>query len=203
MSGLPSPEKVVDYWIGDARDDAELAKKRTRVWFGKSDKVDAYLAENFTQIIAELAAGRADDWAAQGPVGRLGAIIVLDQFTRNIFRGKRGAFENDFRALFLCKDGLMKGDDKELSEVERQFFYLPLEHSERIADQKLCVDLFERLLREARPAFRPLAEGALDYAHQHKAVIDRFGRFPHRNAILGRDNTPEEEAYLAQPGSGF
>lgn len=203
MSGLPSPDKIVDYWIGDARDDAELAQKRKKVWFGKSEKVDTYLAENFTQIIAELAAGRADDWAAQGPTGRLGAIIVLDQFTRNVFRGKRGAFENDFKALFLCKDGLMRGDDKTLSEVERQFFYLPLEHSERTADQKLCVDLFESLLLDARPSFRPIVLDALDYARQHKAVIDEFGRFPHRNTILGRQNTPQEEAYLAKPGSGF
>lgn len=203
MSALPEPRKIIDYWIGDARNDAQIAAQRQRVWFGRSEKVDAYLTEHFVHVIAGLASGGADDWARQGATGRLAAIIVLDQFSRNVFRDTARAFENDFRALMLCKSGLRKGEDLRLSEIERLFFYMPLEHSESITDQQRSVDRFERLLAEARPEYQNMLKGCVDYALRHKAVIDRFGRFPHRNAVLGRQNTPEEDAFLSQPGSRF
>lgn len=200
---LVRPEDILAYWIGPADNDAGALEARHKLWFGKSDAADIEIAERFVPTLAALASGLAEDWAENGPHPRLAAIIALDQFSRNIFRGRAAAFENDRLALGLAKDGLMRGEDSGLSEVERAFFYLPVEHSERAADQVLSVQLFERLAEDARPEFRGFAETCLDYARQHKAVIDRFGRYPHRNAALGRQNTPEEEAYLAEPGAGF
>lgn len=198
-----SPDAILDDWIGGAAHDAVLAEARMRVWFGKSDAVDQDLRQRFLETIKALSAGLDQTWAERGARPRLAAIIAMDQFTRNIFRDTPDAFSLDDRALGLAKEGLVLGHDRELTEVEQVFFYLPLEHSERAADQQLCVDLMTQLVESARPAFKALAEGTLDYAVRHKAVIDQFGRFPHRNAILGRESTPEERAYLSKPGSGF
>ncbi|MEO0818075.1 MAG: DUF924 family protein [Pseudomonadota bacterium] len=198
-----SPDDILDDWIGPAAHDAVLAEARKRVWFGKSDAVDRDLEARYLPTIEALAAGLAETWAERGPRPRLAAIIAMDQFTRNIFRDTPNAFSLDSRALGLAKEGLVLGQDRELTEVEQMFFYLPLEHSERAADQQLSVDLFTRLAESARPPFKALVDDTLDYAHKHKAVIDQFGRFPHRNVILGRESTPEETAYLSQPGAGF
>jgi len=198
-----TPLDILDYWIGPARDNAEAAKRQHGLWFGKSAETDHEIAERFLPTLAALASGLADDWASRGPRARLAAIIALDQFTRNIFRGKRHAFENDHLALALTKAGLARRHHAGLMEVEQIFFYLPLEHSERAEDQALAVALCERLAHSARAEFVPLADSTLDYARRHQAVIERFGRFPHRNAALGRGNTPEETEYLSRPGAGF
>ena len=200
---IAAPEDVLAYWIGPAKDDPGALTAQNKLWFGKSDAVDRDIADRFLETLRVLANGLANDWASRGPQGRLAAIIVLDQFSRNLFRGLPDAFAQDRLALGLCKEGLVMGDDGGLSEVERVFFYLPLEHSERQADQALFVDLLQKLVKRARPAFRDYAERTLEYGHRHKAIIDRFGRFPHRNLPLGRINTPEEAAFLQQPGSGF
>jgi len=200
---LTAPEEVLGYWIGPTRESADQLKAYQRVWFGKDDTVDRQIADRFLETLRQLVSGKAYDWAEQGPRPRLAAIIVLDQFSRNLFRGLPDAFAQDDMALGLTKDGLMKGEDTELSEVERVFFYLPLEHSERQADQALCVSLMESLAASCRPGFEAYAADTLDYAQRHKAVIDRFGRFPHRNAVLGRESTVEERDFLSQPGSRF
>lgn len=200
---LATPDAILDFWIGPARHDAAALDARGPLWFGKSDAVDAEIAARFGETVTALANGVAETWAARGPRVRLAAIIALDQFPRNIHRGTPAAFAHDALALGLAKEGLMINADSELTEVEQVFFYLPLEHSERVADQALCVDLMTKLVASARPAFKPFAESTLDYAHRHKAVIDEFGRFPHRNPILARPSTPDERAYLAKPGAGF
>lgn len=197
------PDEILDYWIGPAAHDASLLEERMKLWFHKSDEVDSEIRTRFLSTIDHLMDGLAEDWAGRGPRTRLAAIIALDQFPRNIFRDTPQAFAYDRLALGLTKDGLLSHADEELTEVEQVFFYLPLEHSESMADQALCVGLMEDLVKSARPAFKGFAEETLDFAHRHKAVIDRFGRFPHRNAALGRENTPEEETYLSQPGAGF
>lgn len=200
---LATPKDVLDFWIGDAADDPAMLGEKQKLWFGKSDAVDAEIAERFLPTLGALSAGMAEDWAARGPRERLAAIIVLDQFTRNMFRGQGEAFAHDRLALGLAKDGILRGEDKPLSEVERVFFYLPLEHSERRADQVLSVELMTKVRDTARPGFRDFAASTLDFAYRHKEIIDRFGRYPHRNAALGRASTPEEDAFLEQPGSGF
>ncbi len=200
---LATPLDVLDFWIGPARDDASDLSARHRMWFGKSADMDQQIAARFLETLGALAGGLDEVWAARGPRARLAAIIVLDQFSRNVFRDTPYAFEHDARARALTRDGLADEADRVLSEVERAFFYMPLEHSESAADQALSVALYQRLAEQARPAFRDFAESTLSYARRHKAVIDTFGRFPHRNPILGRASTREEAAYLAQPGAGF
>ncbi|MCI4645364.1 MAG: DUF924 domain-containing protein [Hyphomonadaceae bacterium] len=197
------PDEILDFWIGSAGHDATALEERMTLWFGKSDTVDAEIRARFLPTLEHLEDGLAEDWAGRGPRTRLAAVIALDQFPRNIFRGTARAFAYDRLALGVVKDGLMSHADEELTEPEQVFFYLPLEHSESQADQALCVSLMEKLARSARPAFKTFAEKTLDFAYRHKAVIDRYGRFPHRNHALGRESTAEEEAYLAQPGAGF
>jgi len=203
MTGLPPPEDVLAYWIGDAATSAEAAGKQHKLWFGKSEETDAEIRRRFLPLLETLSHfPAAGDWASRGPRQRLAAIIVLDQFSRNLFRNDARAFAQDDLALLLCKDGLALGQDKGLSECERIFFYLPLEHSEAPEDQAESVARFTTLAAEAREPFRELAHSTLDYAKAHKDVIDEFGRFPHRNAALGRESTEAEKEWLAE-GGGF
>ncbi len=200
---LQTPGDVLQFWFGDAPWDAAALKPKQTMWFTKSDATDALIAERSVELLARLASGDARRWAKQGPAERLAAIIVLDQFPRNVFRNHPGSFENDALALALCKDGLDKGDDKVLSPIKRCFFYLPLEHSENLEDQQRCVGLFKELVAAADDTQTAYFENTLDYARKHRDVIEQFGRFPHRNAILGRTSTKTEQDYLAKPGSGF
>src|SRR5690606_17045287 len=148
-------------------------------------------------VLEDAGAGRLDGWA-RSPRGRLALIIVLDQLSRNIHRDSAAAFASDARAQALCMEGLERGDDRELAPLERWFFYMPLEHAESLELQERSVREFERLAAEAPAELQSALEAALDYARRHRDVIARFGRFPHRNTVLGRDSTPEEQAYLAR-----
>ncbi|MEO0451950.1 MAG: DUF924 family protein [Pseudomonadota bacterium] len=203
MPEFPTPGAILDYWIGPATHDHLAANRLHKRWFIKSAETDAFIQQNFAEILSALAEGLAHEWANAGPRQRLAAIIVLDQFSRNIYRGAPQAFALDALALSLARDGLAINAQSGLTEVEQSFFFLPLEHAEDLSLQDQCVACFESLVETARPSFRPLCAGSLDYAHQHRDIIRKFGRFPHRNAILGRANTPEETAFLAQPGAGF
>ena len=203
MDSLPTPGAVLDYWIGAATHDHLAANRLHKRWFTKSAETDAFIDTQFGSLLEALNDGLADTWFQAGARQTLAAVIVLDQFSRNIYRGTPQAFAYDGLALRLCKASLARGDASQLTEVERSFLLMPLEHSEAIADQDACVAAFEALASASRPAFQPLIFSSLDYAHQHHAVIERFGRFPHRNAILGRENTAAETEYLKQPGSGF
>lgn len=200
---LPTPGAVLDYWFGPTRDDHVAANRQHKLWFTKSDTTDQFIRDRFLDLHAALNAGLADVWANQGARARLAAIIVLDQFSRNMFRGQPAAFASDPLALKLARDGIARGEDSDLSELERSFFYLPFEHSESLMDQDESVALFTRLSADARSVFRPICESSHDYAEQHREIIRTFGRFPHRNAILGRANTAAEAEYLATPGAGF
>ena len=203
MTGLPTPEDVLSYWIGEAANSAEAAGEKHKLWFGKSEATDAEIRERFLPLLETLSHfPAAEDWASRGPRQRLAAIIVLDQFSRNLFRDDACAFAQDDLALLLCKDGLALGQAQGLSECERIFFYLPLEHSEAPEDQAESVARFTTLAAEAREPFRELTASTLDYAKAHKDVIDEFGRFPHRNAALGRESTEDEKEWLAE-GGGF
>ena len=199
---LETPDSLLAFWIGEAASSPRAAKDKNRLWFRKSFQTDTLLAERFLPTLAALASGMAYEWAVASPRGRLAAIIALDQFPRNIFRGTPAAFELDSRALDLATHGIMLAQDASLAPVEKQFFYMPLEHSERLADQDLCVQAFQTALADADECFKPHLQDALDYAHKHRTVIARFGRFPHRNKILGRTNSFEETTYLRTHG-GF
>ncbi len=201
---LPSPQDVIDYFIGDAADSADAAKEMFTLWFKKSDATDTVIRDRFQPLLETLSAGPlAQEWAARGAQERLAAVIVLDQFSRNMFRNSPRTFAQDALALKLAIECVEAGEDKELSEMGRMFMYLPFEHSEDINHQAKAVRLFSILRDEARDPFKEMVENTLSYAHEHRDVIAKFGRFPHRNAVVMRANTPEEEAYLATPGSGF
>lgn len=199
---LETPHSLLDFWIGGGATCPDAAKERHKLWFGKSFATDALIAERFLPTLAALASGLAYEWAVASPRGRLAAIIALDQFPRNIFRGSKAAFELDHRALDLAMHGILLAQDLELAPIERQFFYMPLEHSERLPDQTLCVQAFQSALADAPDRFKPVVQDALMYAEKHKIVIESFGRFPHRNIILGRTSSPAELVWLNVNG-GF
>lgn len=188
---------VVDFWFGRPGD-AEYGLPR-QAWFEKDDDFDAEIRETFGDLVqAELADSSA---VPDSSAALLGRIIVLDQFTRNIYRGTARAFAGDTQALRLASRAIECSMDRQLLPVQRVFIYLPFEHSESMATQDQSVALFHSLV-QSHPDL-PWLAGYLDYAEKHHAVIARFGRFPHRNAILGRSSTPEETAFLSQPGSAF
>lgn len=186
---------VLDFWFG-APGSSGYGKQR-KEWFRKDEGFDREIRERFGDTIAQAVSGGLREWDAQ-PEGLLARIIVLDQFTRNAHRGTPGAFAGDALALAGARTLVDSGAHRELLPVHRYFAYMPFEHAEDACAQEQAVELFTALARE----HEGFAE-ALDYAHRHRGVIARFGRFPHRNPILGRASTPEEAEYLAQPGAGF
>ena len=172
------------------------------MWWGKSEATDNEIRRLFEPQVQAAGAGKLDEWKTS-PAGWLALIVLLDQFPRNIYRDTPAMFEFDERARALCVEGVEAGMDTHLRPIERVFFYLPLEHSESRDDQAWCVDLMRGLVREAPESQKQVFEGFVGYAEAHKRIIDRFGRFPHRNAILGRDSSVEESEFLEQPGSSF
>jgi uncharacterized protein (DUF924 family) len=187
-------EAILEFWFGKP-DEADYGKSR-KVWFTKNPEFDDEVRSRFLNVHNQAAAGELDDWNAT-PQGCLALIILLDQFPRNMFRGQPQAFATDPQALAYARHAVTQGFDKELPKLQRWFVYLPFEHSENLADQRQCVELCEQLGDE------PEMREAIDYAYRHLRVIERFGHFPHRNQILGRETTPEEAEFLKQRGSSF
>ena len=199
---LASPQDVLAFWLGAyPLDEAAMTRVQAQ-WFQKDETFDAALRERFLPTIEAALAGRLHDWASTAD-GWLALLIVLDQFTRNTFRGQPKSFAGDAQALQAAMEGVGAGLDQQVPPLARIFCYLPLEHAEDRELQRRSVALFAALADAPGAAPKAFFDGTLDYARRHQEVIDRFGRFPHRNAILGRVSTAEEEAYLRQPGSGF
>lgn len=196
------PADMLRFWLGAHPIDRAAMQRVQAQWFTKDEAFDAELRRRFGPTIAAARAGQLDDWA-QDAEGRLALLIVLDQFTRNACRGQPDSFAADPQALAVALEGIARGDDQRVPPMARIFCYLPLEHAEDAAMQARSVALFAAL-RDA-PDAEPKAffDVTLDFARKHQDVIERFGRFPHRNAILGRESTADELAYLAQPGAGF
>ncbi|WP_426055137.1 DUF924 family protein [Janthinobacterium sp. PSPC2-1] len=188
-------QDVLDFWFlpPDNRDYGQARGE----WFRKDDAFDAHIRARFGTLIDAAIEGGLRAWEAT-PHGALARLIVLDQFTRNVYRGTPRAFAGDAQALALAVALTQAGQDQQLPPMLRAFAYLPFEHAEDLAMQARAVELFQ-LLSQAQPGF----DGMLDYAQRHQEVIARFGRFPHRNAMLGRPSTPEEVEFLRQPGSSF
>ena len=194
--------EVLDFWFGPPDDPSH---RQTRpVWFKKDPTFDAAIGRRFGPLIERaLGAGEADetlDWITR-PLQALPALarlIVLDQFTRNHFRDTPRAFAGDGQALNIARALVASGRDRDLSGVQRQFAYLPFEHAEDLSHQRTSVQLFQQLAQD-----EPALAGLVDWAQRHHDIVARFGRFPHRNALLGRASTDEELAFLQTPGSGF
>lgn len=171
-------------------------------WFARNDAFDEQVHANFGVALHAARAGELEHWA-DTPTGWLALLILLDQFSRNCYRNDPRAFAADAHAQRLALAGMARGHDAALELHQRVFAYLPLEHSEDLLLQQRVVGLFAALCDQAEPSERALFDDYLGYAQRHHDVIARFGRFPHRNAVLGRTNTPEENEYLAMPGAGF
>ncbi|WP_374828911.1 DUF924 family protein [Paenochrobactrum pullorum] len=175
-------QDVLDFWF------SENVEKH---WFVRSDDLDEEIKQHFSALYEQAHSGTLDVWGDELH-SALALTIILDQFPRNMFRGSGRAFESDAKARQIAKAAIEKGFDQQVSEKQRAFFYLPLMHSEDLNDQKKSVELYEALGNA----------NSLDYAHQHLDIIAQFGRFPHRNVALKRENTPEETEFL-KTHSGF
>jgi uncharacterized protein (DUF924 family) len=190
MSDTTTPADVLAFWFG-----APPHVER-REWFRKDAAFDAAIGERFGDALARGLAGAFGEWCG-APHGALARVVLLDQYTRNAFRDTPRAFAGDARALATADDAIRRGFDASLDRYERWFLYIPYEHSEDRAMQRRALELFGALARDEG------LDGPLRYAERHAAIIERFGRFPHRNAILGRESTAEEVAFLREPGSSF
>jgi uncharacterized protein (DUF924 family) len=190
-----SPEAVLDFWFGPSDDPGHRLPRPA--WFRKDPAFDQQVRERFGPTIEAALAGRLEDWAVD-PLSALARVIVLDQFTRNAFRDTARAFAGDAQALSAARAMVDSGQDRGLGGVQRQFVYMPFEHAEDPAAQEQALHLFARLGQD-EPALADL----LRWAQAHHDIVARFGRFPHRNALLGRASTAEEEAFLKTPGSSF
>jgi uncharacterized protein (DUF924 family) len=195
-------ENVLNFWFGPSGNAAEIARRQRKLWFGKSAANDQAVAEQFAATLLAASAGQLDHWS-NTPRGRLALIIVLDQFPHHIHRNQVQSFATDPQALDLCLAALATSEDQQLAPIERVFLYLPLEHAESNTIQNQSVLLFEKLAHEAAENERALFDDFLDYARKHRDVVARFGRFPHRNTILGRPSTDDELEFLKLPGSRF
>ena len=194
---------VREYWFGAQPLTAETLDRRMGFWFGpEGERHDAEMRARFGALLERAAAGELGAWA-DGPRRRLSLILLLDQFPRNMFRGTARAFHYDAQALTLALTGMQSGADGALDFAERLFFYMPLEHAENRDVQDESVAAFRRLLAEVPPGLHETFASTLSFAERHRSIIERFGRFPHRNALLGRPGTPEEEQWLKEGGASF
>ena len=191
---MKTPREVLDFWFGK-QSDPDYGQYR-QTWFQPDDAFIETAREQFAPTFVLANDGNLDDWQ-ETPEGALALVLLLDQFSNLIHRGGPGAFASDEAARAATKRAIERGFDQEFPELFRWFFYLPLEHSEDLEDQRACVALFEALTPNEQNAV------GLDYAKRHLRVVERFGRFPNRNEALGRESTPEELEFLASPAAPF
>ncbi|HEX7061762.1 MAG TPA: DUF924 family protein [Woeseiaceae bacterium] len=189
-------ERVLTFWFKEHELTAPQIDGRMETWFGEDPVFDQEIERDFAADVDDASRGALDHWA-RGPAGRLALILLLDQFRRNIHRGTAAAFAKDKIALKLCIEGAMEKRDKGLTPIQRVFFYMPMQHAESRKVQAKSVEIFRKLAEAVSPTYRETFETIAQFAELHRDIIERFGRFPHRNKLLGRKNTPEEEEYLA------
>lgn len=193
---------IKEFWFGKQLDDEAVAKEKSSLWWSKHDASDVEIRQRFGPCIDLAYRHELNHWA-NSPHGLLALILLTDQFPRNAYRGTPQAFAYDELARAWCKQGLAQGHDLQLRPIERVFFYLPLEHAENLQDQEQAVALFTKLAESASQQSQANFDGFLHFAVRHHEIIQRFGRFPHRNQILGRESTDAEVEFLKQKGSSF
>jgi len=197
----PSRSELISHWFAETLDEPATIKGRMGWWFSADEERDQIMADRFSGLVEECVAGRFYHWLGD-PEGRLAMIIALDQLPRNLFRGSPRAFSNDSYTAALSLAAAHTGQDMALKPIQRAFLYMPLQHFEDLQAQEAGVHLYERLAEE-NPEWPVFAEGFTAFARQHRDIIARFGRFPHRNKILNRDSTAEEAEYLAGDAPTF
>jgi uncharacterized protein (DUF924 family) len=204
---MDEARSVRDFWFGKLPLSADALNRRIRFWFGDESAAlrqrrDEHIRVRFGTMLERAANGELAAWA-DGPRRRLSLIILLDQFPRSIFRGSARAFAHDAQALALALSGMQSGADAALNVAERIFFYMPLQHAERREVQEESVAAYRRLLAEVPQELHGPFGSALRSAENHRAIIERFGRFPYRNRALRRTSTPEELDWLRAGGACF
>ena len=197
-----TPEDILTFWIADAVGDPAKAMQRRLFWFQANPAVDESISQRFSTSVRCAARGELIAWE-QAPRSCVALVILLDQLPRNIYRGKVEAFQYDSRALDVASRGVAAGYLEQLSLVEQCILVLPYEHSEDLSVQRAGIGLLEQIVDGADPEWKPSARVSLDFARRHLEIVEQFGRFPHRNAVLGRSSTPAEQAYLEGGGESF
>nr|WP_315445275.1 DUF924 family protein [uncultured Pseudomonas sp.] len=195
-------QPLLDWWFGHAESPDDISADKGGLWFGKKDSQDLEARERFGVFVDQALAGGLTEWT-QRPEGWLALVLLLDQLPRMIYRDTPKAFSGDLRAQKLVAQGIAADFDRQLKPIQRVFIYLVFEHCENLAVQNEAVSRFIDLVAEQPEGERAVFADNLDYAERHQKVIARFGRFPHRNAVLGRESTAEELVFLSEPGSRF
>jgi uncharacterized protein (DUF924 family) len=195
-------DEILSFWFKEQELSAPQIDRRMDTWFGEDQVFDLEIRKEFADDIESACKGQLNHWA-DDPRGRLALILLIDQFRRNIYRNTAQAFSMDRLALKLCVEGAMEKKDKGLTPIQKVFFYMPLQHAESAKVQAKSVELFTRLAESVSPTYQETFLTIAQFAELHKDIIDQFGRFPHRNKLLGRENTPEEDEYLAGDSPDF
>jgi uncharacterized protein (DUF924 family) len=193
---------ILAFWFKEHALSAPQIDRRMDTWFGEDPAFDEEIRARFADDVALACDGKLDHWAEE-PHGRLALILLIDQFRRNIYRNTADAFSKDKLALKLCVEGAMEKKDKGLTPIQKVFFYMPLQHAESRKVQAKSVELYNRLAESVSPTYQETFLTVAQFAELHKDIIDQFGRFPHRNKLLNRKNTPEEDEYLAGDSPDF
>ena len=188
-----TPNEILEFWFSD---------RARPLWFERNAAFDEEIRVRFGAVIAAACAGELESWSGSAQ-SALALVLLLDQFTRNVYRGTPRAFAGDSRARAVATAAVERGFDRQLPLDRRHFFYLPFEHSEDVGDQRRSVALFRSWAEAHDGAQRDQALAQMTYVYRHQEIVERFGRFPHRNAILGRESTAEELAFLNEPHSSF
>jgi uncharacterized protein (DUF924 family) len=195
-------EAILSFWFKEQELSAPQIDRRMDVWFSEDPVFDHEIEKQFADDVEAACEGRLDHWGAE-PHGRLALILLIDQFRRNIYRNTADAFSKDQLALKLCVEGAMEKKDQGLTPIQRVFFYMPLQHAESRKVQAKSAELYNRLAEAVSPTDRETFLTVAQFAELHKDIVDQFGRFPHRNRLLKRENTPEEAEYLAGDSPDF
>jgi uncharacterized protein (DUF924 family) len=195
-------DAILSFWFKEQALSAPQIDRRMEIWFGEDPIFDHEIEKEFANEVAKASKGELDHWA-DSPLGRLALIILIDQFRRNIHRGTARAFSKDKLALKLCVQGAMEKKDRGLAPIQKVFFYMPLQHAESRKVQAKSVELYSRLAESVSPTLRETFMTVAQFAELHRDIIDQFGRFPHRNKLLNRENTREEDQYLAGDSPDF
>jgi uncharacterized protein (DUF924 family) len=188
-------QQIHDYWFGSADDWQQVLKDNGQRWFGSGEAMDSEIRSGFATTLDSAQRGEMDEWQ-DSIIGIMALVLLLDQFPRHIHRGNAQAFAYDSLSLKACLRGIERGIDSAMSPVQHVFFYLPLQHAEDLQVQTRSIEMMELRTGQCSEDFKAFMANSLDYARQHHAIIQRFGRFPHRNQILDRANTEEEQKFL-------
>ncbi len=195
-------DEILSFWFMEQTLSAPQIDGRMDTWFGDDPVFDEQIAREFADDVQRASDGQLDHWAHESR-GRLALILLLDQFRRNIFRNTAEAFEMDKAALKLCVEGAMEKKDKGLAPIHKAFFYMPLQHAESRKVQAKSREIYQRLAEAVSPTFKETFETISQFADLHADIVEQFGRFPHRNKLLDRENSPEEEEYMAGDSPDF